>query len=236
MKKSIVLSLVLALGLFSCDELFHLTQQIPTELGPPTQTEVVGALKDALIVGMQRTVAETSKENGYYGNDLIRIPFPPEAQQVESALKGIGMNSLIDDFVVSMNRGAEVASKKALDVFVSSIRQMTITDAMDIWKGEEDAATQYLKRTSFNALMTEFRPIIRGAIDEVEVTKFWNPVVSQYNRIPFTKTVNPDLENYIAEQAIDGLFLMVAKEEKTIRENPAARTTELLRRVFGYEG
>ncbi|MCH8555831.1 MAG: DUF4197 domain-containing protein [Schleiferiaceae bacterium] len=223
-------------GLTACDQLLQIAEQSQKQVGPPTNTEIVGALKDALIVGIQQTVTRTSQQNGYYGNSLIRIPFPEEAKQVETALRNLGQNKMVDDFVIAMNRSAEEASKKATDIFVASIRQMTIQDATGIWKGADNAATDYLKRTSYQSLMNEFRPVIQKSIQDVQVTSFWNPVVSTYNQIPLTRPVNPNLEDYIAEAAIEGLFKMVAAEELKIRKDPAARTTQLLRRVFGYQG
>jgi hypothetical protein len=224
----------LAISLVACDQLQQIAQQIPT--GPPTENEITGALRDALSVGIRNAVSQTSRTDGFFNNSLIRIPFPPEARQVETTLRGLGMNGLIDDFVLSMNRGAEEASKKATDVFITSIRQMTINDATSIWRGADNAATEYLRRTSYTTLQNEFRPIVQQAIQKVEVTKYWNPVVSAYNAVPLTRPVNPNLENYVTEQAINGLFAVVAQEEKKIRENPAARTTALLQRVFGYQG
>lgn len=228
--------LAVAFTLSSCDQLAQIAKQIPTTMGPPTETEITGALRDALSVGIRNAVTQTSKTDGFYGNSLLRIQFPPEAKQVETTLRGLGMNKLVDDFIVSMNRGAEEASKKATDVFLASIRQMTITDGYNIWKGNNDAATQFLRRTSTDRLRAEFRPIVQQALKQVEVTKFWTPVVSAYNKIPLTKPVNPNLEEYVTNQAIDGLFKMVAQEELKIRQNPSARTTALLQRVFGYQG
>jgi hypothetical protein len=234
--KSGLALLALAFTLSSCDQLAQIAKQIPTTMGPPTETEITGALRDALSVGIRNAVTKTSQTDGFYGNSLLRIQFPPEAKQVETTLRGLGMNKIVDDFIVSMNRGAEQASKKATDVFLASIRQMTITDGYNIWKGNNDAATQFLRRTSTDRLRAEFRPIVQQALQQVEVTKFWTPVVSAYNKIPLTKPVNPNLEEYVTNQAIDGLFKMVAEEELKIRQNPAARTTALLQRVFGYQG
>jgi hypothetical protein len=233
-KKALPLA-ALVLSIAACDQLQQVAKQIPAA-GPPTEAEVSGALRDALIVGIRNTVNQTSQTGGYLNNNLIRIPFPPEARQVETTLRGLGMNGIVDDFITSMNRGAEEASKRATDIFINSIRQMSINDAMGIWRGNDDAATQYLRRTSYASLQREFRPVVQQALQKVEVTKFWNPVISAYNNVPLTRPVNPNLDDYVTEQAISGLFVMVAGEEKKIRENPAARTTALLQRVFGYQG
>jgi hypothetical protein len=213
-----------------------LANQYPNTALAPTQTEVVAALKDALKVGITNAVMQTNKTDGFYGNSLIKIPMPPEADKIKKALTDIGYTKPIADFEQSLNRAAEQASGKAVDIFVNSIMQMTITDAMGIWKGNDDAATQYLKKTSTAQLEAAFSPITKKAIESVGVTKYWNDVAGIYNQIPFVTPVNPDLEKYVNHEAIDGLFLLIAKEEKKIREDPAARTTEILRRVFGYNG
>lgn len=228
--------LAVAFTLSSCDQLSQIASQIPTSMGPPTENEIAGALRDALSVGIRNAVTQTSKTDGFYSNNLLRIQFPPEARQVETTLRSLGMNKMVDDFIISMNRGAEEASKKATDVFLASIRQMTITDGFNIWKGNNDAATEFLRRTSMDRLRNEFRPIVQQALKQVEVTKFWNPVVSAYNNVPLTRPVNPNLEEYVTSQAIEGLFKVVAQEELKIRQNPAARSTALLQRVFGYQG
>lgn len=141
---------------------------------------------------------------------------------------------MTEDFDKSLNRAAEVASAKATDVFIDAITQMTINDAVSIWQGDEDAATQYLKRTTTTRLKSEFEPIVTKAIEEVHVTKYWDDVSKYYNQIPFVTPVNPELEDYVTEKTIDGLFLLVAKEEQKIREDPAARVSDILVRVFGY--
>jgi RNA binding exosome subunit len=234
--RTLFLTLVLVFSLTSCEELAQLANQYPNTALAPTQTEVVAALKDALKVGITNAVMQTNKTDGFYGNSLIKIPMPPEADKIKKALTDIGYTKPITDFEQSLNRAAEQASGKAVDIFVNSIMQMTFADAMSIWKGNDDAATQYLKKTSTAQLEAAFSPITKKAIESVGVTKYWNDVAGIYNQIPFVTPVNPDLEKYVNHEAIDGLFLLIAKEEKKIREDPAARTTEILRRVFGYNG
>lgn len=216
----------------SCDVLTEMSSTMQTNL-PLTEAEVSSGLREALKVGIKNAVTQTSAENGYYGNSLIKIPFPPEAQRVKSTLTDLGMNSLVDRFEESMNHAAEQASAKATDIFVDAITQMTINDAMGILNGENDAATQYLKRTTGERLRGEFSPIIQSALESVKVTQYWDDITTQYNKIPFVTPVNTDLTDYVTRQAIDGLYLMVAAEERKIRENPEARVTELLKRVFG---
>jgi hypothetical protein len=154
---------------------------------------------------------------------------------MESVLRDIGMGKQVDNFVATMNASAEVASKQAVEIFAQSIRQMTFTDAMNIWKGDQDAATQFFKRTTTQELTNRFKPEIQKAIAQVELTALWNPLVSAYNSVPFVTRVNPNLEDYITQLAIDGLFTMVAQEEAKIRQDPAARVNDILKRVFGYQ-
>lgn len=215
----------------SCELLTQLPD-IQTNL-PLTEAEVSSGLREALKVGIRNAVVQTSAEDGFYGNSLIKIPFPEEAERVKQTLTDIGMGSLIQDFEESMNHAAEQASAKATDIFVDAISQMTIQDAMGILNGADDAATSYLRRTTEANLNNEFRPIIDNALQQGNVTQYWNQITTRYNQIPFVTRVNTDLTGYVTEAAMDGLFIMVAKEEKQIRENPQARVNDILKRVFG---
>ncbi len=240
MRKVLFISSLVLFLASGCEELHQLADQQYPELIDhsiaPTQDEIVAGLKDALAVGIKKAVVSTSQTDGFYGNSLIHIPIPEEANKVMKTLKDLGMNSLVDDFEKSLNRAAEEASAKAVDIFVDAITKMTIQDAVGIWKGADDAATQYLKRTTYKNLENAFSPITKKAIEATQVTMYWDDIANVYNKIPFVTPVNPDLNKYVNEKAIDGLFLMVAKEEKAIRENPQARVTAILQKVFGYTG
>jgi hypothetical protein len=148
----------------------------------------------------------------------------------------LGMGKVVDQFIETLNHGAEQASAKATPIFVNAIANMSFSDVYAIYRGDNDAATQYLKRTTGDELKAAFRPIIKDAINKVELSKYWNPIASNYNRIPFVQKINPDLENYVLDQTLQGLFLVVAQEEAKIRQDPAARITGILKRVFGYKG
>jgi hypothetical protein len=238
MKKVVFACAILLMGT-SCDELTHLANQYPDVVNQavaPTQSEIIAGLKEALTVGIKNTVLQTNKKDGFYGNSLIHIPVPAEADKVMSTLKNLGMNSLVDNFETSLNRAAEEASGQAVDIFVDAITKMTFEDAVGIWKGNDDAATQYLKRTTTSQLEAAFNPITKKAIEATDVTMYWDDIAGVYNNIPFVTQVNPDLNKYVNEKAIDGLFLMVAKQEKDIRENPQARVSAILQKVFGYKG
>ncbi|GCD77705.1 hypothetical protein JCM31826_11870 [Thermaurantimonas aggregans] len=201
---------------------------------PPSEAEVTSGLKSALEVGITNAVKQTSENGGFLNNSLIRIPFPPEAARMERTLRDIGLGAQVDQFVRTMNAAAEEASKKATPIFVNAIRQMSFTDVMNIWRGDSTAATQYLKRTTSDQLRQAFTPVIKEAIEKVELTALWNPLASAYNSIPFVTPVNPNLENFITDRALEGLFAMVAREEAAIRRDPAARVNDILKRVFGW--
>lgn len=200
-----------------------------------TSAEVDKGLREALIKGISVGADEVSQIGGYLNNPKIRIPFPPEIQKVENTLRDLGMGSLVDDFVTTLNRGAEEAAKEAKPVFVNAIRQMTIEDAFAILRGSEDEATKYLKRTTTSELTNKFMPKIQEALNQTGATMYYTDIVNTYNKIPLVQKVNPNLDEYATSLAIDGLFLKIAEEEKNIRQNPAARTTEILKRVFGRD-
>lgn len=202
---------------------------------PLTSEEVGRGLKEALSVGISKGASNASQPDGFYQNSLIRIPFPPEVKRVENSLRAIGMGRLVDDFVLSLNRAAEDASQSAKPIFLDAIKKLTIKDVWGILTGGKDAATQYLKRTTTDQLLVAFTPKIQTSLDKVNATKYYSDVMGTYNKLPMVQKVNPDLTGYATQKAIDGLFLLVAQEEANIRENPVARTTELLRRVFSKQ-
>jgi len=202
---------------------------------PLTETEVAGGLKEALSVGISKGATTAAQPDGYYKNALIRIAFPPEVSKVETSLRAIGMGSLVDDFVLSLNRAAEDAATSAKPIFLSAIKQLTIKDVWGILTGGKNAATQYLKRTTSDQLLVAFTPKIQASLDKTNATKYYSDVMGTYNKLPLVQKVNPDLTGYATQKAIDGLFVLVAQEEANIRENPIARTTELLRRVFAKQ-
>lgn len=200
---------------------------------PLTTTEVSNGLKEALVNGVSKGTDLISKLDGYYKNPEIKIPFPQDVKMVETKLRALGMGKEVDKFVVALNRGAEEAAKEAKPIFVAAIKQMTIDDAFAILKGQPDAATQYLKKTTTAQLKEKFKPIVQASLDKVQATKYYGDLVNNYNRIPFITKVNPNLNEYATDMAIQGLFTMIAKEEKSIRQDPTARTTDLLKKVFG---
>jgi nitrogen regulatory protein PII len=200
---------------------------------PLSEEEVGRGLKEALTIGIEKGVDRVSKPDGFFKDMAIKILMPDEAKKVEEKLRAMGQDKLVDDAIESMNRAAEDAANGAKDIFVTAIKQMTITDAMNILKGEKDAATQYLNRTTRQSLFDKFKPVIKNSLDKVGATKHWATLFNTYNKLPMVSKVNPDLEEFVTNKAIDGLFVQIAKEEREIRDNPGARVSDLLKRVFG---
>ncbi|MBS1489053.1 MAG: DUF4197 domain-containing protein [Bacteroidetes bacterium] len=196
-------------------------------------TDIANGLKEALNKGISKAADSLSKVDGYFKNPKIKIPFPPDAQKMEKKLRDIGMSKDVDNFIMTLNRGAEGAAKQSLPIFLDAIKKITITDATSILQGQPDAATQYLQKTTTAQLKTQFQPIIKTSLDKVNATKYYSQLANEYDKIPFVKKVNPDLVSYTTDLAIKGLFMKIAEEEKNIRANPAAQTTSLLKKVFG---
>jgi hypothetical protein len=198
-----------------------------------TEKDAAEGIKEALIKGTEQGVKTVSNVDGYFGNPEIKIPFPPDAKEIETKLRAVGLGKKVDEVVLSINRAAEDAAKEAKPIFIAAIKNMTITDAVNIVKGENNAATKYLQRTTSPELNKKFQPPIKASLDKVEATKHWAEVIELYNKIPFVKKMNPNLTEYVTGKAIEGLFVMVAKEELKIRKDPVARTSEILKKVFG---
>jgi hypothetical protein len=198
-----------------------------------SNADVIKGLKEALNIGTKNSSDKASKVDGFFKNPAIKIPMPPEAKKMETTLRGYGMNKPVDDFILSLNRAAEEAAKDAAPIFMNAITSMSISDGFTILKGADNAATQYLKDKTKAELMLKFKPVVQAALKKVQVTKYWNPLASKYNKIPMVKPVNPNLEEYVTTRAIDGLFKLIADEELKIRKDPGARVTDILKKVFG---
>ena len=242
MKKIRILAIIIAsFMLFGCAEVIqHLSRlDAATSMDKDqglSSSEIIKGLKEALAVGAANSTILTSKKDGFNKNAIIRIPFPPEAKKVRKAVLKLGLKGIVKDFERSLNRAAEEASKRALPIFKSAITGMTIRDGINILKGANNAATVYLRSKTEAALIAEFTPVVKRAVASVEVTKYWKPVADAYNTTTiFTgeKAVNPDLDKYITQKALDGLFHLIAEEELKIRKDPIARVTAILKRVFG---
>lgn len=194
---------------------------------------ISNGLKEALQIGATNAAKKLGLQDGFFGNAAIKILMPPEAQKIEKKLREYGMGSQVDDAILSMNRAAESASQSAAPIFINAIKTMSITDAVNILKGTDTAATGYLREKTTPQLTTAFKPVIEQSLDEVGATTKWSALVSLYNNIPFIKKLNPDLAGYVTDRALGGMFLTVADEEKKIRKDPVAQTTDLLKKIFG---
>ena len=235
-KKISLLIFILPLTCCSQIDFKKITKEVDKTINgdkPLTNAEIIMGLKEALNVGSNNAAGSASKLDGYFKNPIIKIPFPPEAREMESKLRALGMSKQVDDFILTVNRAAEEAAKQSASVFVNAITGMTINDGISILRGSDTAATAYLRRTTGEQLHAKFKPVIKNATQKVDVTKYWNPLATTYNALPFVKKVNTDLEEYITQRALNGLFTLVSQEEIKIRKDPVARVTDLLKKVFG---
>lgn len=194
--------------------------------------DIAAGLKEALSVGAEKAGKNLSSADGYFANAAIKILMPEEAKKAEQKLRAIGLGKQVDDAILSMNRAAEDAAKSAAPIFVNAIKQMSIQDAVGILNGGDFAATDYLKSKTTSALTASFRPVIEKSLEKVDATKYWNTVFTAYNKFSASK-INPDLPAYVTEKALSGIFYQVAQEEQQIRKDPVARTSEILKKVFG---
>ena len=198
-----------------------------------SNSDVISGLKEALVKGSQSAVNLLGKENGFLNHPQLKIPMPEKLQTVESGLRKLGQDKIADQFIASMNRAAEQATPKAMAIFKNTIKSMSIEDAHGILKGPDNAATEYLKDKGGHQLQQQFLPIVQQATDSVGVTEKYKALIDNLGMMgKFIDVESLDIDKYVTEKAVDGLFTVVAKEEKLIRENPAARTTDLLKKVF----
>ena len=194
--------------------------------------DIANGLKEALTKGAINSTNLLSKPDGFFNNAAVKILLPPEAKKIESTLRNLGMGKQVDDAILSMNRAAEDACKNATPIFTNAIKQMTVTDAMGILKGSDTSATAYLQQKTSTELTASFKPVIEKSLEKTDATKQWNSLVSTYNKFSLRK-INPDLAGYVTEKSLSGIFTQIAVEEQNIRKNPVARTSDLLKKVFG---
>lgn len=196
--------------------------------------EIAAGLKEALNKGTYKATEALAKPDGFYKNAAYKILMPPEVQKVEATLRKIGLGKLADDFILSMNRAAEDAVSTAGPIFIQAIKEMTIQDGIKILRGRENEATEYLKSKTSEQIRAKFSPIIQASLEKTKTLDYWDKIAKAYNAVPFgQKTVDPDLVGYVTQKGLDGIFSEVAAEKKAIRTNPAARTTEILKKTFG---
>jgi len=247
MKTNRLLTLALIFVLTGCAEVMQIAQQTLNGETSLTQSEIISGLKEALVTGTNNSVDILGITDGYYKDDLVKILLPPEADIiVDNVSKLPGGQQLIDDVLLHINRAAEDAAKDAAPIFVNSITSMTISDAVGILKGEDNAATQYLHKTTYSSLADLYRPKIKASVEKdlvggISTKESWDTLINKWNKLSNSvvgqvaglEPVETQLEDYLTEKALDGLFLKIADEEKEIRKDPAARVTSLLQKVFG---
>lgn len=233
MKKVIVLASVLSF--FSCAELQQVASQYPQIGTAMGNQDIAAGLKEALNNGITKEVTKLTATDGFFKNQLVKILLPTELQKVDKTLRNIGLSSLADEGLKVLNRAAEDAVKEATPIFVSAVKNMTFTDAKNILLGTDNAATTYLQNTTKTALYAKFSPVVQNSLGKVGADKVWSNIITRYNAVPLTTDVNPDLTDYVTDKAMEGVFKMIAVEEKDIRTNLAARTSDLLKRVFAMQ-
>ncbi len=228
------LSIFLMFTLLSCAELQQVTNQFP-ELNPNAGLDIAGGLKEALNNGISKQVSKLTALDGFYKNETVKILLPEELQKVDRALRTIGLSSLADNGIKMLNRAAEDAVKESTPIFVDAVKSMSFSDARNILLGNESAATTYLQTTTTTPLYDKFNPVIKNSFAKVGADKVWTNIITKYNSIPLVRKVNPDLTDYTTNKALEGVFKMIAVEEKNIRTNLSSRTSTLLQRVFALQ-
>ncbi|GFD80874.1 DUF4197 domain-containing protein [Tenacibaculum sp. Mcav3-52] len=224
----------IALTFMGCAELQKVVNQLP-QGGVLTQEQIGNGLRQALDNGIQHQVTKLTSKDGFYKNDLVKILLPEELQAVDKGLRKIGLGNLADEGLKAINRTAEDAVKTATPIFVNAVKEITFNDAKNILLGADNAATSYLEGKTTSALYAEFNPVIKNSFSKVGADKIWSNLITKYNSIPFVKKVNPDLTDYVTTEALDGVFTMIAVEEKGIRNKVGLRNTALLRQVFALQ-
>lgn len=220
----------------SCAELQGVVNTIPHQTGVGTDSsQIASGLRQALDKGIEKQVTKLTKTDGFYKNQLVKIMLPPELQKVDQTLRDIGLGSLADEGLKVLNRAAEDAVKQATPIFVTAVKEITFTDAKNILLGPDNAATSYLEQRTNSALYTRFNPVIKNSFSKVGANQIWSNIINKYNSVPFVTEVNPDLTDYVTNQALNGVYKMISLEEKDIRNNVSARSTALLRKVFALQ-
>ena len=220
----------------SCNELQQVVNQLPGSNGTVLSNDVIAnGLKEALDKGIEKQVSKLTKTDGFYKNELVKILLPEELQKVDKTLRGIGLGNLADEGLKVLNRAAEDAVSEATPIFVNAVKEMSFVDAKNILLGEKDAATSYLENKTNAALYEKFNPVINNSFKKVGADKIWASLINRYNALPLTTDVNPDLTDYVTQEALKGVYKMIAIEEEQIRTNISSRTTEILRKVFSLQ-
>lgn len=225
---------MIAVSFSSCAEMQQVLNQLPQTQGIGG-VDIAGGLKEALNNGISKQVTKLTATDGFYRNEAVKILLPEELRKVDSGLRKIGLSSLADEGLKVLNRAAEDAVKQATPIFVDAVINMTFMDAKSILMGNESSATNYLQNSTSTALYGKFNPVIKNSFNKVGADKVWTNIITKYNSIPLVNKVNPDLTDYVTNQAMTGVFKMIAVEEKNIRTNLSSRTSVLLQKVFAMQ-
>ena len=228
--KKMILFIVL-FQFFGCSQLQQVVNQIP-QAGTIGNTEIANGLKEALNQGIEKQVSKLTLKDGFYKNELVKILLPDELQKVDKTLRSVGLGKLADEGLKVLNRAAEDAVGEATPIFVDAIKEISFNDAKNILLGNDNAATNYLEQSTKTKLYDKYNPVIQKSFGEVGADKIWSNLITKYNNLPLTKDVNPDLTDYVTQQALTGVFTMVEVEEKEIRTKVSSRSTDLLKKVF----
>lgn len=230
-----LLLILLCFSLTACDQLQEVVNQLPQTQSVLSNADIASGLREALNQGIEKQVSKLTQEDGFFKNELVKIVLPDELQKVDEGLRKIGLGSLADEGLKVLNRAAEDAVKEATPIFVDAVKDITFDDAKNILLGEDDAATQYLTNKTQTALYEKFHPVIQNSFAKVGADQIWNNLINKYNSIPFTDDVNPDLTDYVTNEALEGVYTMIAVEEHDIRNKVESRTSDLLKKVFALQ-
>ncbi len=230
-----ILLCFLVFQFFGCAELQQVVNQLPQGTPGIGNAEIAQGLREALNFGIEKQVNKLTAKDGFFKNDLVKILLPDELKKVDKTLRDVGLGKLADEGLRILNRAAEDAVKEATPIFIDAVKGITFNDAKQILLGNDGAATSYLEGSTRSKLNAKFTPIIKNSFSKVGADKIWENIITKYNNLPLTNDVNPDLTDYTTEEALDGVFTMIAVEEKEIRTKISSRTTDLLRKVFALQ-
>jgi len=233
--KRLTLILLALFTLNACAELQEVVNNLPQQGGVLTNTDIAAGLREALDQGIDKQVSKLTQTDGFFKNELVKILLPAELQKVDKGLRDIGLGNLADEGLKVLNRAAEDAVKEATPIFVNAVKDITFADAKNILLGSDNAATQYLTGKTQTELYNKFKPVINNSFAKVGADQVWANLINKYNAIPFTADVNPDLTDYVTNEALKGVYTMIAVEEKDIRTKISSRTSDLLKKVFALQ-
>lgn len=229
-----IFALLIIFNLTACAELQDVINKLP-ESDEISNADMAAGLRQALDFGIDKQVTKLTQKDGFYKNELVKILMPEELQKVDDALRAVGLSRLADSGIKALNRAAEDAVMEATPIFVNAVKDITFNDAKNILLGEDDAATEYLTLKTQTQLYNKFKPVINNSFSKVGADQIWTNLITKYNNLPLTNDVNPDLTDYVTSEALEGVYTMIAVEEKEIRNKVSSRTTDLLKKVFALQ-